>query len=340
MVSKSDYTIIQSVIDVLGFLLLTVIIIIQHTIKALLPSSYRNHKDISGQVVLVTGGGGGLGRLIALRLAKLKAKVVLWDINLDGVQETIKQVQDLGAKAYGYKCNLADREDVYRVAKETVKDVGDVNILINNAGVLSGNFLLDTPDHMIQRTFEVNILAHFWTTKAFLPQMMAKNNGHIVTIASMAGYTGVSKLIDYCSSKYAAVGFDEALRVELEDQGYKGVKTTAICPYFIQATGMFNNVNSRFFPTLKLSTVADRIILAIQREETSVMIPGSFRLGIMFKIIMPWPIVSIFLRNVIPDAVPHGESTPTEPKKNVPVNNNVNSVRTVQKPVAVDEKND
>lgn len=76
--------------------------------------------------------------------------------------------------------------------------------------------------------------------------MLEKDHGHIISIASLAGHVGISKLIDYCASKFAAVGFDEALRLELELLGALGVHTTVICPYFIQATGMFDDVNSRF----------------------------------------------------------------------------------------------
>lgn len=113
--------------------------------------------------------------------------------------------------------------------------------------------------------------------------MIEKDHGHIVTIASMAGFVGIRKLVDYCSSKYAAVGFDEALRVELAAEGVKGVKTTVVCPYFIQQTGMFNDVHSRFLPRLKSNDVADRIVEAIKREEICVMIPSLFRYAYFLK---------------------------------------------------------
>jgi all-trans-retinol dehydrogenase (NAD+) len=87
------------------------------------------------------------------------------------------------------------------------------------------------------------------TVKAFLPSMIEHNDGHIVTIASMAGYVGVAKLVDYCSSKAAACGFDESLRLELETKGIKGVRTSLICPFFIRSTGMFDDVNSRYGDT-------------------------------------------------------------------------------------------
>lgn len=100
-------------------------------------------------------------------------------------------------------------------------------------------------DNIIHRQWNYFILIAFQTAKAFLPAMIEHNDGHIVTIASMAGHVGVAKLVDYCSSKAAACGFDESLRVELEARGIKGVRTSLICPYFIRSTGMFEEVNSR-----------------------------------------------------------------------------------------------
>lgn len=105
--------------------------------------------------------------------------------------------------------------------------------------------------------------------------MIERNNGHIVSIASMAGYVGTPKLVDYCASKYAVVGFDEALKAELDWMGINCIRTTIICPFFIQQTGMFNKVISRLIAPLKSNDVADRITEAILREEIHVTIPGS-----------------------------------------------------------------
>ncbi|KAJ8929819.1 hypothetical protein NQ314_017416 [Rhamnusium bicolor] len=113
--------------------------------------------------------------------------------------------------------------------------------------------------------------------------MIEKDHGHIVTIASLAGIFGTYKLVDYCASKYAAVGFDDALRVELDVLGIKGVKTTAICPYFIQQTGLFDNVESKLIPRLKPNDVADRVIDALRREETLVTIPSSMQLAMALR---------------------------------------------------------
>ncbi|XP_057655949.1 estradiol 17-beta-dehydrogenase 11-like [Diorhabda carinulata] len=307
---------LTSILELIGFLLHSIVLIISALYKACLPSSYQYKKILEGEITLVTGGGGGLGRLLALRLSRLGAVVVLWDINEKGIEETVNLVKGVGGKAYGYKCNIADRKNVYEVAKKTQDEVGDVSVLINNAGVVSGYSLLDTPDDLIQRTFDVNIVAHFWTVKAFLPKMIERDSGHIVTIASLAGHIGVSKLVDYCASKYAAVGFDESLKSELFEMGVEGVKTTVVCPYFIQQTGMFENVSSKFFPTLKSNDVADRIIDALRKEEDLVIIPGYMRWFLPLKLLIPRSVLNLFTKTMLPDASPHHPSTPIVQLKN------------------------
>ncbi|XP_077295569.1 estradiol 17-beta-dehydrogenase 11 isoform X2 [Arctopsyche grandis] len=235
------------------------------------------------------------------------------------VDETHKLVTALGGRCHSYVVDLADRNEVYKVADKVREDCGSVSLLINNAGLVSGKTFLETPDHLIQKTFDVNILAHFWTTKAFLPEMVKANEGHLVTIASLAGHVGVPKLVDYCSSKFAAVGFDEALRAELEAMGIDGVRTTAICPFFIRSTGMFEDVHSRFVSPLNLNEVADRIVLAIRGSEKFVIIPGYLQLMLALKWMFPWGCVSGFLRRLVPDAMPEHGSAPVKLAPSVPV---------------------
>lgn len=286
-------------------------------------------KELRGELALVTGGGGGLGRLLSLRLSKLGVDVVIWDINQEGIDETIRAVKSIGGTCIGYKVDISKKEEVYKAADAIRRDAGDITLLINNAGVVSGRPLLDTPDYLIERSFNVNILAHFWTTKAFLPAMLEKDHGHIVTIASLAGHVGIPKLVDYCSSKFAAVGFDEALRLELQNLGAQNVLTTCICPYFIQATGMFEDVNSRWVPTLNSEDVADRIILSIQKMEKTVIMPGYLKFMLTLKWIFPWGCNAGFLRNIVPDAAPQHVLPTTcmaqvrsEAEKHLSMNNN------------------
>jgi len=231
--------------------------------------------DIANKNVLVTGGASGIGRQMARRLARLGGNVIVWDIHEGNLSKVLEELRrDTGRDAHGYVCDVSSREKVYEVAGRVKAEVGPVDVLINNAGVVSGKRFLELPDEKIVKTFEVNTLALFWTCKAFLPDMIARNAGHVVTVASSAGWVGVSRLSDYSASKWAAVGFDESLRMELR-QSAPGVKTTVVCPFFID-TGMFDGAKTRFpllLPILKEEDVADRVVEAIRRNKPRVMMP-------------------------------------------------------------------
>ncbi|KAH8271699.1 hypothetical protein KR044_001393 [Drosophila immigrans] len=263
-------------------------------------------KELNTDIALITGGGNGLGRLLAERLGKMGTKVIIWDINKKGIAETVEIVEEAGGYCKGYVVDISKKEEVYKAADVIREEVGDVTLLINNAGVVSGLHLLDTPDHLIERSFNVNVMAHFWTTKAFLPKMIEKERGHIATIASLAGHVGISKLVDYCASKFAAVGFDEALRLELEVLGHTNIQTTCVCPFFIQSTGMFDDVNARWVPTLNPNDVADRVISAIKKNQKLAVIPGFLKFVLSLKWTFPWGCVGGLLRRLVPDASPHG----------------------------------
>ncbi|KFO70841.1 Epidermal retinol dehydrogenase 2, partial [Cuculus canorus] len=215
-------------LETLQFIVLFVYYFLEWLVFLVVP---RRKKNVSGEIVLITGAGSGLGRQLSLKFARLGAIVVLWDINEEGLKETKQLITEEGtARVHYYICDCSKRQDVYRVADRVKKEVGDVTILINNAGIVTGKRFLDCPDSLMEKTLEVNIMAHFWTYKAFLPAMMASNHGHLVCVSSMAGQTGISYIADYCASKFAAIGFAESVNLEIRDMGKTGVKTTIVCP--------------------------------------------------------------------------------------------------------------
>lgn len=227
-------------------------------------------RNVSGKVVLITGGGSGIGRKMALRFAKLGARIVLWDVNKEGLAKVASEITALGGKASTNVVDVSDRELVYKTAKE----VGNIDILINNAGIVTGKNILDSPDHLLEKTVQVNTISHFWTIKAFLPNMVKNNEGHIVTIASAAGLTGVAGLVDYCASKFGAYGTAESLYMEVRKRGWN-IKTTVVCPFYIN-TGMFDGAKTRFswlLPILDEDYATDRIVLAIRRGEEQLNMP-------------------------------------------------------------------
>jgi len=279
---------LASVVEVLWSLVLTLYYVIERLVKVFLPQKMLE-KNISGQVVLVTGGGSGIGRLMCLRFARLGATVVTWDINKLGNEETVDMIKKEGNRAFSYTVDMSSKDDIYRTAEKTKEEVGPVTILVNNAGIVSGTSVLDTPDSKIVKTFEVNILAHFWTIKAFLPDMIKHKLGHIVNVASLAGHSGTNKLVDYCSSKFAAVGLDEAFRVELFVQGHSDyIKTTVVCPYYI-STGMFAGVQSKIIPILVPEFVADNVVSATLTNREVLLLPWWSFILIALKAVVPEP---------------------------------------------------
>jgi all-trans-retinol dehydrogenase (NAD+) len=239
--------------------------------------------DIKGSRALITGAASGIGRLLATELGQAGASLVLWDVDEQGLDEVQAELRAAGCEADAYVCDLTRREDIAAVAVETLARSGPVDILVNNAGVVSGKSLLDVSPDEIERTFQVNALALFWTARAFLPGMLERDSGHLVTIASAAGLAGTSKLTDYCSSKFAAVGFDESLRVELKRQNSK-VMTTVVCPFYTD-TGMFAGVRTRFpwlLPILDPDYVVRRTVRAIEKNRRRLIMPRFVYTG--------WPI--------------------------------------------------
>lgn len=249
----------------------------------------RRRKNVAGEIVLITGSGSGIGRLLALKFASLGSVLVLWDVNKEGNEETCRMVKEAGARAYSYICDCSQKEEVYRVADQVKKEVGDVSILINNAGIVTGKKFLNCPDNLMEKSFDVNFKAHLWTYKAFLPAMLANNHGHLVCISSAAGLLGINGLADYCASKFAAFGFAESIHMELFAQKKEGIKTTIVCPFFIN-TGMFDGCSTGsplFLPILEPEYVVKKIVDAILKEQLYLYMPRFLYIVMTLKSLLP-----------------------------------------------------
>ena len=225
---------------------------------------------------------------MARRFSRLGARVVLWDINeanLSRVATSIRQQR--AGHVYTYKVNVTDHESVYRTAQRVSEEVGVVDILINNAGIVSGKFITELDEAKVEQIFRVNVFAHFYTIKAFLPAMISRNSGHVVTISSASGIGGAVKLTDYSASKFAVFGLDESLRMELEHRGVTGVKTTCVCPYYIR-TGMFDGVQSGpLVPILDEDYAAQSIVDAIRSENPVLIMPRLLYLVPFLRFLLP-----------------------------------------------------
>lgn len=252
----------------------------------------RKH-SISGEVALVTGGGMGIGREMVLNFASQGCHIVIWDIQTENAEIVAEEVRTKYPRCLVWvvNCDVSSKTDVHAAALTTRELVGrdGVDILVNNAGIVSGKLLTELTETDVRRTMGVNSFAHFWTVQEFLPGMLARRHGHIVTIASVMGLIGSAGLTDYCASKFAAVGFAHSLRYELQKLTGGTVTSTLVCPYAIN-TGMFRGISLSLqflFPMLEQEYVGRRIVEAVQRREDVLVMPAMVALSM--KLLPPLP---------------------------------------------------
>ncbi|KAL2780565.1 17-beta-hydroxysteroid dehydrogenase 13 isoform B, partial [Daubentonia madagascariensis] len=231
------------VLDILLLLITIIYSCLESLVKIFIP---KRRKSVAGEIVLITGAGHGIGRLTAYEFAKQQSRLVLWDIN------------------------------------KVKKEVGDVTIVVNNAGAIYPADLLSTKDEEIAKTFEVNILGHFWIIKALLPSMMKRNHGHIVTVASVCGHSVIPYIIPYCSSKFAAVGLHRALTAELQALGKTGIKTSCLCPIFVN-TGFTKNPSSRLWRVLETDEVVRSLIDGILTNKKMIFVPSYINISLILE---------------------------------------------------------
>jgi len=267
----------------------TKLVVVLVVLWLVLKRMMRRARCLTGKVCLITGGGQGIGRLMAIRFAKEGCRVALWDIRKDLCDQLVDELGGTAAGHSAHYCDVQSREMVAQCAAETLQQMGGrVDILVNNAGIVSGKKFMDCSDKELQRTMDINIMAHFWICKALLPGMIARDEGHLVTISSAAGLTGVPGLADYCASKFAAFGFNESMRLEFKKQK-QNIRTTAVCPYYID-TGMFEGAKSSMFGLLymlKPQVVVDSVVDAVKYDREWLCLPPVVYLGCLARGLIP-----------------------------------------------------
>jgi all-trans-retinol dehydrogenase (NAD+) len=245
-------------------------------------------QTLTNKTVLITGAGCGLGKLMALEAAGEGANLVLVDINRENLGSTQKAVEQYSGQCAAHACDISDREAVAAVAAAVNDQFGGVDVLINNAGIVTGKSFVDLTLDEMHRSMDVNFWGHVYFTRQFLPGMIARGQGNIVNLASSSGMLGMVHLSDYCASKFADVGFSEALRRELKNSGHTGIVVTCVCPYVID-TGMFKGFKPLIFnPVLKPEKVAAAVLAAVRHNRPYVIMPF-FMIQVMrlLKVLLP-----------------------------------------------------
>ena len=219
---------------------------------------------IKDNTVLVTGGCSGIGKIMArICLEKGARQVVIWDINEMAVRATVRELSALG-KVSGFKADISDPVSVDEAYAATKSACGDVDILVNNAGIITNNrTFAEQTDSDIIRTIDINTKGAMFVTLRFIRDMKARGRGHVCNITSSAGMLALPRMALYASSKWAAIGWSESLRIELTREK-SPVRVTTIAPYFIN-TGMFDGIRS-FFRIQDPEAVARKALKAVERN--------------------------------------------------------------------------
>ena len=185
--------------------------------------------SFEGKVAVITGAGSGIGRALAVNLAKKGAKLALCDIDTEGLAETVRQAEALGATVKSDWLNVAEREAVLAYADAVVAHFGEVNQVYNNAGIAYNGDVENSEFKDIEKIMDVDFWGVVNGTKAFLPHVIASGDGHIVNISSLFGLIAVPGQSAYNAAKFAVRGFTEALRQEMLVAKHP-VKVTCVHP--------------------------------------------------------------------------------------------------------------
>lgn len=247
-------------------------------------------RNLANKRIAITGAGHGLGRDMARAFAKAGAEIVVTDRNLAGAEETAKLIEADGGQAAAYALDVTDLDAIRQFREQLHAERGPIDVLVNNAGVAFGGAFLDVPVENHLATYRVNALGMVAMTHAFLPDLIARPEGHLVIIASGSALIALPYASTYASSKWAALGFSESIREELRILGRRHVRVTAICPSYID-TGMCDGVKlPRFTRMLRSSQVAEMVLRAVRRDRDLVLTPWLVYITPFTKAMLPPPL--------------------------------------------------
>ena len=234
--------------------------------------------------MVVTGGSDGIGKLIVQLFAERGVKVAVLDVQ--------PLTYEAPSSVSYYKCDISSPRAIAETASSIRKDLGEPTVLINNAGVARGKTILDSNESDVRITFDVNTLSHYFLAKEFLPTMVRKNHGMVVTVASMAGYVSAPAMVDYGASKAAAIAFHEGLAAEVATKyNAPKVRTVLVTQSFTKTTLFkgFGSEDTWLTPALEPETVAEAVVRKVLGGESGqIVLPGGVGIGLFVRALPYW----------------------------------------------------
>jgi 3-oxoacyl-[acyl-carrier protein] reductase len=215
----------------------------------------REALELTGKVALVTGAAQGIGKAVALLLARNGADLVVSDINLEKAQETAKEIQAVGREALAVKVDVANLEDVERMVQAILEQFHQIDILVNNAGITRDKLILRMNEEDWDVVLDVNLKGTFNCTKVVIRHMSKQKSGKIVNIASVVGEMGNAGQANYSASKAGVIGFTKTIAREFAQ---RGINVNAIAPGYIE-TPMTDGLPEKVKEELKRMIPLERL---------------------------------------------------------------------------------
>ncbi|MEA2449230.1 MAG: hypothetical protein QOG63_1162 [Thermoleophilaceae bacterium] len=229
----------------------------------------KQAKSLDGRVVAITGGARGIGKATAAALVREGARVAIGDVDVALAQQT---AQELGDRVRAYELDVTSRPSFAAFLDATERDLGPLDVLINNAGIMPVGPFLEEDDASAIRQIDINVHGVLFGMKEALPRMLRRGSGHVVNLASVAGKGGFPYLTTYCGTKHAVVGLTESVNSEFHDSG---IEFSCVMPSLVNTELTAGVQAGRGIKKAEPEDVADEIVDALKVPRFEVFVPRS-----------------------------------------------------------------
>jgi NAD(P)-dependent dehydrogenase (short-subunit alcohol dehydrogenase family) len=241
----------------------------------------KQRQSVSGKVVAITGGARGIGKTTAAALVRKGARVAIGDLDLPLAERT---AAELGGGTIAVALDVTDRDSLAAFLDETERQLGPLDVMVNNAGIMPVTLLPEERDDSIRRQLDINVYGVIVGTQLALERMTPRRHGHVVNVASSAGKAGVPGIATYSGTKHAVVGFTEAVRAE---QRESGIEFSLVMPVTVNTALTEGVADTRGVKKVEPEQVADEVVEAIEVRRFDVFIPRSLKFTIALGGLMP-----------------------------------------------------
>jgi NAD(P)-dependent dehydrogenase (short-subunit alcohol dehydrogenase family) len=241
----------------------------------------KQRRSLSGKVVAITGGARGIGKATAAALVRKGCRVAIGDLDLPLAERT---AAELGGGTIAVALDVTDRSSFASFLDETERQLGPLDVLVNNAGIMPVTLFAEEGDDSIRRQIDINVYGPISGTQLAIERLAPRHGGHIVNVASSAGKAGVPGIATYSGTKHAVVGFTEAVRAELRDSG---IEFSCVMPVTVNTALTEGVSDTRGVKKVEVEEVADEIVDALEVPRFDVFIPRSLKLTIALGALLP-----------------------------------------------------